>query len=106
MRVLFDQGVPVPLRKSVPAEVVTCFEAGWSSLANGDLLAMAESEFDALVTTDKNIRYQQHLENRRIAILVLPTTRWPSLKSHAAAIGRAINKLKAKSYEEWEFSSE
>ncbi len=52
MRVLFDHGVPVPLRKSVAAEVVTCFEAGWSSLTNGDLLAMAESEFDVLVTTD------------------------------------------------------
>ena len=42
MKILFDQGVPVPLRASVAAEVSTCFEMGWSALSNGELLAQAE----------------------------------------------------------------
>jgi hypothetical protein len=53
-------------------EVVTAFEAGWSEISNGDLLEKAETEFDVLVTTDKQLKYQQDLANRRIAILVLP----------------------------------
>ena len=54
MKILFDQGVPVPLRDSVPAEVVTCYEMGWATLSNGKLIVQAEKEFDVFVTTDKN----------------------------------------------------
>jgi hypothetical protein len=84
MKILFDQGVPVPLRESlISLEVSTCFEMGWAALSNGQLIAEAESQFHALVTTDKNLRYQQDLSDRKIAIFVLPTTRWPQLKPHA-----------------------
>jgi hypothetical protein len=77
MKVLFDQGVPVPLRESlISFEVSTCFEMSWSTLSNGELIAETESHFDAFVTTDKNLRYQQDLSGRKIAIFVLPTTRW------------------------------
>ena len=101
MKILFDQGVPVPLRASVVAEVSTCFEMGWSALSNGELLAQAESEFDGFVTTDQNLRYQQDLAGRKIAIFVLPTTRWPLLKAHAVAIGEAIGAMKTGDYIEW-----
>ena len=47
---------------------------GWSTLENGDLLREAEGQFDVFVTTDQNLRYQQNLTGRRLAILVLPTT--------------------------------
>ncbi|MEI6085459.1 MAG: hypothetical protein WCS70_14330 [Verrucomicrobiota bacterium] len=58
MKILFDQGTPVSLRRSLaPHEVVTAFEMGWSNLANGELLAAAEGKFEALVTTDQNLRY-------------------------------------------------
>jgi hypothetical protein len=53
--------------------VATAYELGWTELDNGRLLAMAEAAFDALVTTDKNLRHQQNLAARRLAILVLPT---------------------------------
>jgi hypothetical protein len=62
MRILFDQGTPVPLRHSLtPHEVATALEMGWSNIENGELLAAAEEQFDALVTTDQNLRYQQNL---------------------------------------------
>ena len=102
MKILFDQGVPVPLKSSISAEVSTCFEKGWAELSNGELLSQAETEFNGFVTTDKNLRYQQDLKERKIAIFVLPTTRWPLLKTHAYTIGKAIISMKAGDYVEWE----
>jgi len=47
---------------------------GWADLSNGDLLGASEKSFDLLMTTDQNLKYQQNLAGRRLAILVLPTT--------------------------------
>lgn len=92
MRVLFDQGVPAPLRDHLRGhEVQTAFELGWSTLRNGELLASAEPQFDVLVTTDRNLRQQQNLAGRRVAILVLPTTSWPRLQSMTRAIASAVD---------------
>ena len=74
---------------------------GWSALSNGELLAQADSVFDGFVTTDKNLRYQQDLAERKIAIFVLPTTRWPLLKVHANAIDESIISMKTSDYIEW-----
>ena len=81
MRVLFDQGIPIPLRKHLAAhQVVTTFELGWNTLKNGELLQKAEeSGFSVLVTTDQNLRYQQNLRGRKIAVVVLTTTSWPRI---------------------------
>jgi hypothetical protein len=97
MRILFDQGTPVPLRRLlVGHSVETAFEKGWATLENGDLLSAAESNsFDVLVTTDQNLRYQQNLKGRRIAILVLPTTRWSQISAHAPEIIAAIKVIVA-----------
>jgi hypothetical protein len=73
LRILFDQGTPVPLRRYLPGHsVATAFEIGWAEFANGDLLLEAEKQFEALVTTDQNLHYQQNLARRRLAILILP----------------------------------
>ena len=94
MRILFDQGTPAPLRRVLEQHTVaTAYELGWTELDNGRLLAMAEAAF-ALVTTDKNLRHQQNLAARRLAILVLPTTNWAELHKHGARIAAAINSLK------------
>jgi len=71
VRVLFDQGTPEPLRRALTQhEVVTAYERGWSKLTNGELLDAAEKEgFDAFVTTDVNLKHQQNLASRRIAIV-------------------------------------
>jgi predicted nuclease of predicted toxin-antitoxin system len=76
MRILFDQGTPVPLRRHLTRHVVdTAFERGWSALHNGELLDVAEQEgYDLLMTTDQNWQYQQHLADRPLAIIVLLST--------------------------------
>ena len=99
MRIVFDQGTPVPLREHLPDHTVrTAYEQGWASLHNGDLLARAEQEFDLLITTDRNLKYQQNLDNRRIAILVLWTTSWPKLRLHGARIAAAVNGMQRGEY--------
>jgi len=59
VKILFDQGTPVPLRVFLqPDTVVTAYERGWDRLRNGELLQAAEAEgFDVLVTTDTGIKY-------------------------------------------------
>ena len=82
MLVLFDQGTPAPLRHALVGHLVeTAYERGWSSLKNGELIAAAESAgFEVFVTTDKNLKYQQNLANRSMAIVVLQTTSWPRIQ--------------------------
>ena len=84
MRILFDQGTPAPLRRHLGDHAVdTVAERGWSELGNGDLIARAEDEgYDVLVTTDQNMRYQQNLTGRRLAIVVLLSTAWPYVRLH------------------------
>ncbi|OGA22615.1 MAG: hypothetical protein A3I02_14385 [Betaproteobacteria bacterium RIFCSPLOWO2_02_FULL_67_26] len=99
MRILFDQGVPLPLRQHFSGhQVETAFELGWSRLTNGELLAAAEGRFDVLVTTDKNLRHQQSLSGRKLAVLVLPTTSWPRLSAHVPGIASALASVKPGEY--------
>lgn len=101
MRILLDQGVPVPLRSALPNhEVSTAYERGWSTLSNGELLSASETEFDVLVTTDRNLRYQQSLSGRRLAILVLPTTSWPRIHEHAETIATEVTTMAPGEYRE------
>lgn len=102
MKILFDQGTPVPLRRYLsPHSVETTFERGWSTLKNGELLNAAENEFDLLVTTDQNMRFQQKLVGRKLAILVLTSTSWPRIKRVAPAIYEAVTKIAAGDYREF-----
>ena len=102
MRVLFDQATPVPIRPFLTGHVVsTAAREGWSELDNGDLLAAAEAAgFDVLLTTDTNIRYQQNLEGRKIAIVVLGTQQWPELQPHVQLVVAAVNAAAPGSYAE------
>lgn len=104
MRVLFDQGTPVPLRQSLARhEVATAYERGWSNLKNGELLDSAEKEgFTVLVTTDSNLKYQQNLKSRRIAIVVLATPSWPRIQRSLGAVVRAIADASEGSYKKVE----
>lgn len=81
-------------------DVVTAFEAGWAELSNGQLLDAAEARLDVLVTTDKQLRYQQNPTGRRIAIVVLPHASWPKLEPHAAEIAAAVATTHPGSYTE------
>ena len=100
MRILFDQGTPAPLRRALTAhEVMTAYERGWSTVTNGDLIRLAEQEgFELLITTDANLRYQQNLRDRRIAILVLSTTSWPRIKTATDNVADVVNALRPGEY--------
>lgn len=105
MRILLDQGTPVPLRRELAGhEVVTTYEMGWSALENGELLRAAGMEFDIFVTTDRSLRYQQNLAGRRLAILVLPTTSWPKIQAHVTEVVADVNKLRPGEFRELSFS--
>jgi hypothetical protein len=71
VRVLFDQGTPVPLRNYLGEhQVATAAEMGWSGLSNSQLLDAAEEQFDLLITTDQELQTQQNLSRRKLAVLV------------------------------------
>lgn len=105
MRILFDQGTPVPLRQSLSEhDVSTAYERGWSTLKNGDLLDAAEREgFEVLVTTDKSLRHQQNLRARSIVVIVLTTTSWPRIQRDIPAVARAVDGAVPGSYMEVRF---
>jgi hypothetical protein len=104
VRILFDQGTPVPLRDPLRQhEVSTTYERGWSTLTNGELLDAAEREgFAVLITTDSNLRYQQNLSERRLAIVALSSTSWPRIQRATGAIVGAIDAASPGSYTEVE----
>ena len=105
MKILFDQGTPAPLRHALAGHTITtAYEMGWAKLENGDLLSTAEASFDALVTTDQNLRYQQNLAGRRLAILVLPTTSWPMIQHHLSKVAAAVDALRPDDFVELDFS--
>lgn len=97
MRILFEQGTPVPLRPVLIGHghtINTAYARGWSRLANGDPLNAAEAaSSDVFITTDKKLPRQQALAGRRLAVLVLPTTRWPEIQRHAAAVVAAVTSV-------------
>ena len=72
MRVLLDECVPRKLRRELTAhEVLTVTERGWSGIENGELLALAEAEFDVFLTVDQNLKYQQNLASFNIGLILL-----------------------------------
>jgi hypothetical protein len=104
MRVLFDHCAPAPLIPFLAGHAVTkAKDLGWDTLSNGDLLTAAEEAgFDLLLTADKSVRYQQNLEGRRIALVVLSTPRWPVVKLQVDKIAAAVNTATPGSYFEVE----
>lgn len=92
----------MPLRRYLrPHEVTTVFELGWSTLQNGALIARAEaSEFDVLITTDRNWKYQQNLSERSLAVVVLLSTSWPKIQPKVAEVAGAVDGAIPGSYTE------
>lgn len=101
MKLLFDNNVPVQLRRHlVGHEVHTAAKLGWQEFKNGDLLdAAQEAGFDVLVTGDKNLSYQQNLTGRKLALVVLPTIDWNQLKVNPAPVAAAVERATPGSFE-------
>ena len=104
MLILFDHVTPAGIARFLPDHTVTkAKDRGWDTLANGDLLAEAErAGFDVLLTADKNMRYQQNLIGRGIAIVVLSTPQWPRVQRHVDKIMEVLDSVKPGSYNEIE----
>jgi predicted nuclease of predicted toxin-antitoxin system len=99
MRVLLDECTPKALKRVLADsghECRTVQEAGWAGKKNGELLGLAETAFDVLVTVDTNLRYQQNLAGRKIAIVVLQSSsnRLDHLRQYFPACDQAIEKIK------------
>ena len=94
MKVLFDVNTPHPLKRHLPEHEITfAQDLGWSELRNGDLIRAAEGRFDVLLTADQNLRYQQSLRGRTLAIVVLPTNRLREVLRYVEDIRTALVKL-------------
>ncbi|MDE3068377.1 MAG: hypothetical protein KGJ60_12615 [Verrucomicrobiota bacterium] len=95
MKILLDACVPRPLRTFLAIHTVkTAQEMDWGTLKNGALLQAVEAEFDAFASTDKNLKYQQSVPRQKLAILVLPTNDWPTLRHKGDKIAARIAALK------------
>ena len=91
MKILFDQGVPAPLRHALSGHSVsTAYEMQWAELSNGLLLNEANAAFDILITTDQGLRFQQNLAELRLAVIVLPTTDWSIIRNYQQTVIAAI----------------
>ena len=93
MRVLFDQATPVPIRRFLIGHTVrTAAQEHWDTLKNGELLTVAEhAGFEVFLTTDKNMRYQQNMTGRTIAVVVIGAQQWPALPPHVARVVATVN---------------
>jgi hypothetical protein len=102
MLVLFDQGTPRGITRWLLDHTVREAKSqGWDRLTNGELLNAAEQAgFDVLLTTDKNLRYQQNLDGRRIAIVVLGKGRWRLIRPVIESVVDAVNAAQPGSYTE------
>ena len=102
MRILFDQNVPRALRNLLPGhDVRTAAEMGWSTLANGNLIDAAErGGFEAMITADRNFRFQVDISARSFAVIILSTNHWQTLRRGVPAIVRALQQARPGSYQE------
>ncbi len=101
MRLLLDESVPSRLRRALPThEVRTVVEMNWSGIKNGKLLALAASDFDAFITVDKNLPYQQNLTELPIAVVVLEavSSELPALLPLVPNLERELAVLKPRTY--------
>jgi predicted nuclease of predicted toxin-antitoxin system len=101
MRLLLDECVPARLRRALPShQVFTVVQEGWSGIKNGKLLALAATGFDAFITVDKNLPYQQNTSALPVAVLVLDTVsnELPYLLPLVPALEAALANLKPGSY--------
>ena len=79
-------------------DCVTSQQRGWGGIKNGSLLDLAEREFDLFVTSDQNLRYQQNLAGRRIAILELSTNDYRRIQAAAGLIQNAVATMRPKEF--------
>jgi hypothetical protein len=108
MKILFDNGAPKPIARSLTGHEITyARKIGWHEMENGELIQKAEEAgYEVLLSTDKNIRYQQNLTGRTIALIVLGNQQWPIVRLYLDKIAAAVNACTPGSYTEVEIPFE
>jgi len=100
MNVLLDENIPRKLQwrlKERGLEVLTVPDRGWAGVGNGELLSRAEGEFDALLTMDQGIEYQQNIQSRALGVvmIVAPDNEYETLLPLVPDIVTAFQELEA-----------
>jgi hypothetical protein len=99
MTIILDENLPRPLNRIFPGHTVTTVqEQDLAGTVNGALLAQLEGEFDVFITADKNLRYQQNLSGRILAIIELPTNRLPLLRPLIPRIAATVESITPSAY--------
>lgn len=94
MKILLDECVPLPLRKILDGHTCrTAQQMGWKNIRNGELLDLAEDEFDLFITADQGVSYQQNLAGRQIGILELSTNKLRRIEAAANQIKEAVDSI-------------
>jgi len=102
MNILLDECVPWPMHKLLARHTCTTAQRrGWGGIKNGDLLRLAENEFDLFITSDQGIRYQQNLAGRRIAIIELSTNKLRRLEAAADLLAQRWMRLSPPIFSDW-----
>ncbi len=100
MNILLDECVPWPMHKLLVGHICTTAQrSGWGGIKNGELLRLAEGEFDLFITSDHGIRYQQNLAGRRIAIIELSTNKLRRLEAAADLLRSAVDAIKSSDFQ-------
>ena len=94
MKILLDECTPHVLKKLLTGfEIKTVQDQGWSGITNGALLRLSEGQFDVFITSDQNIRYQQNLAERQLAIIQLPTNQVPLIVKLAPKVQAMLESI-------------
>ena len=95
MKILLDECVPWPTFRLLTAhECQPVQRCGWTGIKNGELLKLAEGQFDLLITADQNLRYQQNLQGRKIAILQLSTNKLNRIRAASVLLIDAVQAIR------------
>lgn len=104
MKILLDECTPRVLKKLLPElDIHTVQEMGWAGVKNGDLLTAAAEQFDVFITTDKNLRYQQNLSGRKLAVLLLPSNQVPIVERLIPTVAATLKTIRVGDYVEIPF---
>ena len=99
MKILLDECTPHVLKRLLTGfEITTVQDQGWAGITNGTLLQLAEEHFDVFITSDQNLKYQQNLANRQLAIVQLPTNKVPLVIGLVAVVQSALENVKANDF--------
>lgn len=105
MKILLDECTPHVLKRLLTGlEITTVQDLGWAGIKNGDLLQLAEEDFDVLITSDQSLKYQQNLSGRHLAIVQLPTNEVPIVAKLAPAIKAVLETIKHSEFVEIPFT--